>query len=219
MTVFLVPVGRNRFELYSEAPEEPTTPLENESGRLRRLMHAVSIRWQARVDAARQDAPGGTVARWRDISIRRIAESIAEQRTLWALRHETSATVRFPSTLDLPAARSVLTERFRHAQRHHGRWLVLDAMLLLVSAVFVLVPGPNVLAYYLAFRVFGHLSSWRGARHAGRRIDWALEADDSLAELASLVEMPREARAPRVAAIARRLNLARLSTFFERMAT
>lgn len=218
MTVFLVPVGRNRFELYSEAPEQPTTPPENESGWLRRLMHVAGVRWQALVDAARQGAPNGTLARWRDISIRQVAESIAEQRTLWVLRHETRATVRFPSTLDASAGRSVLTERFAHAQRHHGRWLVLDAMLLLVSAAFVLVPGPNVLAYYLAFRVFGHLSSWRGARHAGRHIDWALEADDALAELASLVGMPREARAPRVAAIARQLNLVRLSTFFERMA-
>ncbi len=218
MTIFLVPVGRNRFELYSEAPEEPATPPEDNAGRFRRWAHAANVRWQALVDAARQGSPSGRWARWRDDLIRRIAESISEQRTLWALRHETSAAVRFPSTLDVSAARGVLTELLKHAQRRHGRWLIADLLLLLVSLVLVVVPGPNIVAYYLAFRVFGHLSSWRGARHAERQIAWTLEADDTLAELASLVEMPREARAPLVAAIAQRLNLNRLSTFFERTA-
>ena len=218
MTIFLVPVGHNRFELYSEAPEDPTTPPQGDGGWLRRWPHAASVRWRVLVETAREASPDGIMARWRHTLIRQVAESIAEQRTLWVLRHETRAAVKFPSTLDESTARVVLTERFTHAQRHHRRWLVLDALLLLVSAVFAFVPGPNVLAYYLAFSVFGHISSWRGARHAERHIDWVLEADDSLAELASLVKISREARAPRVADIARRLNLSRLSTFFERMA-
>jgi hypothetical protein len=138
---------------------------------------------------------------------------------LWSLRHESKATARFQSTLEEPVARAALNERFRHARRYHGWWLAVDLLLLVASAILAVVPGPNVLAYYFAFRVFGHLSSWRGARHAERRVEWALEPDDSLAELASLVKMPRDARAPRVAAIAQRLNLSRLPIFFERMAT
>jgi hypothetical protein len=48
-------------------------------------------------------------------------------------------------------------------------------------------------------------------------IQWSFEPDAELAELASLVTVPRAERAPRVAAIAARLNLQRLSSFFDRV--
>src|SRR5436190_1733744 len=79
-------------------------------------------------------------------------------------------------------------------------------------------PGPNVIAYYLAFRVVGHFNSWRGARHGTARTAWSLHLDANLGELASLVDQPRELRASRVEAIAARLNLRRLSAFFDRVA-
>jgi hypothetical protein len=84
--------------------------------------------------------------------------------------------------------------------------------------VFFFIPGPNLVAYYFAFRFVGHLQSWRGARQAMEAIAWTLEPDAGLAELAALADMPREARAPRVAAIAAQLNLQRLSAFFDRVA-
>ncbi len=80
------------------------------------------------------------------------------------------------------------------------------------------MPGPNLIAYYFAFRVVGHLQSWRGARQAMERIAWSFTPDPGLAELASLVDQPREARAPRVEAIAERLNLPHLVAFFDRVA-
>jgi hypothetical protein len=86
------------------------------------------------------------------------------------------------------------------------------------SAVLAIVPGPNLVAYYFMFRFLGHAQSWRGARHGADRIAWSLEPDASLTELASLVDVPREARASRVAAIAERLNLPRLTDFFDRVA-
>jgi hypothetical protein len=75
-----------------------------------------------------------------------------------------------------------------------------------------------VISWYFFFRVVGHFLSWRGARRAAERVRWRFEADQSLAELAALVDVPRAARAPRVAAIAARLNLPRLSAFFDRVA-
>jgi hypothetical protein len=47
---------------------------------------------------------------------------------------------------------------------------------------------------------------------------WTFETDPRLDELAALVDVPREARAPHVAAIAQRLNLPRLTAFFDRVA-
>ncbi|MQA28267.1 MAG: hypothetical protein GEU82_00300 [Luteitalea sp.] len=221
MTVFLVPAGQGRYELYSEAPEEPASVPDDHAGRFKRWAHSAQVQWHALVDAARR-APhdGGThgrFARWRDSVICRLAESIAEQRTLWSLRKETGATMRFPSTMAAAGARSVLDQSLARAQRHHGKWLIVDLVLFLASGILFFVPGPNVIAYYLLFRVVGHLNSWRGARQGAQQIVWTLESDANLGELGSLVDVPDAARAPLVAEIASRLNLPRLTAFFRRV--
>ena len=219
MVVFLVPAGRDRFELYSEAPEEPGTPPGQEDGRFRRWAHSAS----RPVAAARRSgaASAGRAAgwpSWRDAVVCRLAETIAEQRTLWALRTRTEATLSYPATIAVERARSAVDKALSHARRHHQRWFIIDLILFVSSVVFFFIPGPNLVAYYFAFRLIGHLQSWRGARQAMDVIKWSFEPDAGLAELASLVDLPRAERAPRVAAIAARLNLPRLPSFFDRVA-
>ena len=87
-----------------------------------------------------------------------------------------------------------------------------------VTAVLVLLPGPNVIGYYFAFRLVGHFLAWRGARRALDHITWQPTAEPALAELGALAALPREQRAERVAALAERLHLPRLTTFFDRVA-
>lgn len=216
--VFLVPAGRDRFELYSEAPDESPTTSDQHDRVFRRWAHGVGVRWHALVEAARHGNPAGRFARWRDRVVSRLAETIAEQRTLWALRDQSSVVLRCPSSLAADRVRVVLDALLAHARRHHLRWLIIDLILLIASGILFFVPGPNLVAYYIAFRLVGHLQSWRGARQAAETIAWTFEPDPGLAELASLVDVPRETRAPRVAAIAERLNLPRLTAFFDRVA-
>lgn len=218
ITVFLVPAGRDRFELYSDAPDESPAAPARHDGVLRRWAHGANARWHALVEVARRGGSDGRLARWRDTVVSRLAETIAEQRTLWALRDKSAVLLRYPSMLEADRARAMLDALLAHARRHHLRWLVVDMVLFSVSGILFFVPGPNLVAYYIAFRLVGHLQSWRGARHAIEGIVWTIEPDAGLAELASLVDVPREARAPRVAAIAARLNLPRLTAFFDRVA-
>jgi hypothetical protein len=217
MILFLVPVGRNRFELYSEGREEPEPLTPEREGVVRRWSRRIGVRWNELVETARGSNDGGRFARWRDALVCRLAESIAEQRTLWALRHVSSAVVRFPASLDAERARTILTTLLADGRRHHLRWLWVDLVLVIVSGVFALVPGPNVIAYYFLFRLIGHLQSWRGARTGMETIAWTYESDAELAELGALADVPREQRASHVAAIAERLNLPRLSAFFDRV--
>jgi hypothetical protein len=220
-TVYLVPVGTDRFELYSEAPDDaaPDGEPPPTDGFWRRTMHQAQVRWREAVHNARgTDASAGRFARLRDKAVCRAAESIAEQRTLWSLRHCTAATLVHPSDLtDAPAA-DMRDRLLTHARKHHGKWLAIDAALFVVSGVLMLVPGPNVLAYYFAFRVVGHYLSWRGAQQSLDRITWGLHAEPALAELGRLAALPREARASRVEAIAHGMNLPRLAAFFDRTA-
>jgi hypothetical protein len=219
--VYLVPVGAGRFELYSEPPDEAAPDGESPPADRfwRRTTDKARVRWHEAVHTARgRDASAGWFARLRDRAVCRAAETVAEQRTLWSLRHFTAATLVHSSDLtDHPAA-GVRDRLLTVARTQHGKWLVIDTVLLVASGVFMLVPGPNVLAYYFAFRAVGHYLSWRGAQQALQRITWELQPEPALAELGRLAALPREARAPRVEAIARGMNLPRLAAFFERTA-
>jgi len=90
--------------------------------------------------------------------------------------------------------------------------------LFVASGLLVLVPGPNVFAYYFGFRAIGHYLSWRGARQAMDVTSWSVRAEPALDELAALAGEPRDERAPRVEAIAAALKLPRLAAFFDRAA-
>jgi hypothetical protein len=218
MVVYLVPAAGNRHELYFEAPDDSARQTEPPEGFFKRWAFIANERWQALVESARKSVGHGRIARWRNAAVCAVAESIAEQRTLWALKGQSSACAHFQSSLSEDQARETIMTLLRHARRHHLRWLVVDLVLLIISGILAIVPGPNVLAYYFMFRFFGHVQSWRGARQGAETIVWTFEPDTSLTELGSLVDVPREARAPRVAAIAERLNLPHLSVFFDRVA-
>ena len=181
-------------------------------------MHAAGEQWRSLVDTARMGEDTGRFARWRDAVISQLAGSIDEQRTLWSLRSSTEATAMCPSGLDPRAARSALNQILSHARRHHGRWLTVDLLLFIASGILFFIPGPNIVAYYLGFRAFGHLQSWRGARQATTLVHWTITDSDALAELASLAEQPHATRAARVEALAAQLELPHLPAFFERAA-
>lgn len=217
MTIYLVPARSGRYELYSEAPEleESSAPPE---GRFRRWLHRANEQWAVLVAQAREGRAVGWFARLRDRVIGALAESIAEQRTLWALRSATAVLVLTPSAVSREDARKFLQADLAHARRHHLRWLIVDSVIFVVSGVLALVPGPNLIAYYFAFRCVGHLQSWRGARQGMDGVTWTFEVDAALTELRALVDVPRSDRAPRVHAIAERLNLRHLAAFFDRVA-
>ena len=219
--VYLVPVGGGRFELYSEPPDDAPADAEAsaKTGFWRRWLHRLHQRWNDAVQmAAHSGSADGWFTRVRDQAVRKAAESIAEQRTLWSLRHFTAVSLMHPSDLSEAAAVAARDGLLTHARRHHGWWLVIDAALLIASAPFMLAPGPNILAYYFAFRVLGHYLSWRGARQAIDATAWQLTPEPALAELGRLAHVARAARAARVAAIAAELNLPRLEAFFDRTA-
>jgi hypothetical protein len=218
MIVYLVPAGRRRYELYSEAREELSPSPGGEAGRLQQWLHRAGVKWHELVEQARHGGGTGRLGRWRDAVVCRLAENIAEQRTLWGLRSCHAAGLQYPASLAEDEARRVMTDVLTHARRHHGRWLIVDLLLSVASGLLALVPGPNLLAYYFLFQLVGHLQSWRGARRALDGIAWTFAPNPGLSELAALVDLPRSARAPRVAAIAARLNLPRLSAFFDRVA-
>ncbi len=240
MDVFLVPIGADRYELYCEVADEPqesaaeTRPGDSAASFTQRfspprllrglkqrfsdmLAEAERERRQGRQASAEQ--PAGWLGRVKNRMMRWVAESIAEQRLLWTLRKTTEATLYYPA--DLPETHAVerLRKQLGRDFDKHQFWLVIDALLFVASGLLMLVPGPNLVAYYFAFRLVGHYFSLRGARQGLGVVAWRHVASQPLTELRAAVHLDPPAREARVHAIASALGLEHLARFFDRTAT
>ena len=221
MEVFLVPVAAQRYELYCEVPDEPEQETgEPPTGYLKRLIH----RFRSMIaDAERErrhgrpdDAPRGWLSRVKARTMRWVAESIAEQRLLWHLRRQEHGTLLYPDDIAEPVATSVLRAQLKRDFDKHRFWLAIDSVGFVLSGLLMLVPGPNVLAYYFAFRMVGHYLSLRGARQGLQAMTWRYDASAPLTELRRTLTLGADAREHRVRDIADRLRLEHLASFFER---
>ncbi len=222
MEVFLVPVGRERYELYCEKADD--LPEEGDdrdrhglfgslAGRLRRLLAAL------RDDGPRpRRAPDTWSRRLRARLVRWVAEAIAEQRLLWQLRRQSAALLVYPEDLTEPRAMEIVRATLKRDADRHRLWLGVDGALLLASGVLALVPGPNLLAYYFAFRVVGHYLSRRGARQGLCRVAWRARGSTPLVTLREAIFRSPAERAGLVRDVAARLQLAHLAVFVERTA-
>jgi hypothetical protein len=91
------------------------------------------------------------------------------------------------------------------------------AVLFVVSAVFAVIPGPNLIAYYFAFRMVGNWFSMRGAWQGLNRVSWTTCPSVPLAELREVLPLVSATRRQLVADIAERLQLRDLGAFVERV--
>ena len=82
----------------------------------------------------------------------------------------------------------------------------------------MLVPGPNLLAYFFAFRLVGHYLSLRGAKQGLSAMAWTYERSAPLTELRRVLGLDPIQREPRLHAVAETLRLEHLVSFFERSA-
>jgi Mitochondrial K+-H+ exchange-related len=225
MDVFLVPVGVDRYELYCEEPDElVTTEGAPPRGVFRRFVHrfkemlAEAERERRRGTAASEPA-GGFATRVKGRTLRWVAESIAEQRLLWQLRSRVEVRFVHPDDLGGDRAMKVLRSTLRRDFERHRFWLAIDSLGLVASAALMLLPGPNVVAYYFAFRMVGHYLSLRGARQGLSSVQWLLEASAPLSALRAMVAVAPEARAERVDEVAASLRLEHFASFFQRTAS
>jgi Mitochondrial K+-H+ exchange-related len=231
MDVYLVPVGQDRHELYCEVPDEPEDLSQDEGQR--GFFKRLRLRFREMLAEAERERRGnseqrasseqptpttGLMHRIKTRSMRWVAESIAEQRLLWHLRRQTTGILYYPDDLDEAPAMASLQSQLTGDYERHRRWLVVDAVLFLLSGLLMLVPGPNVIAYYFAFRLVGHYLSMRGARQGLTGIRWQTEKSPLLSELRRAINLEPSARERRVQDVAVRLRLEHLPTFFERMA-
>jgi predicted nucleic acid-binding protein len=221
MDVFIIPIGGDGYELYCETSTSPLEPAPSTDSVLGRLRFRFTVMLRA-AEERRQGGHHEPALTWWGRAQERIfawvAERIAEQRLLWNLRRETAVVIAHPKDMTSEQVLALVRRILQRDLERHRRWLVVDALLLIISGALALVPGPNLVAYYFAFRVVGHWLSMRGARQGLQAVVWTGRACAPLDELRDVVALSGDAREARVHEIAARLRLQHLSTFFERVA-
>jgi hypothetical protein len=230
MDVFVIPIGREKYELYCEQPAAADiTPDEAPKRFVDRLRHKFKVllrdaeeRRRSSPDVDHQDK--GRIARLQDHAMAWVAERIEEQRLLWNLRGQTTAVAAHPQDMTFEQVMTLIRGTLKHDYERHRRWVVIDGITFLLTFVllgplFFLIPGvANLPAAYFAFRTVGHFLSMRGARHGLEHVEWASRPCPPLTELRDIEVLEPRDRHQRIHDIAARLRLQHLSTFFERVA-
>ncbi len=224
MEVYLIPVGGTGYELYCESDDEPELAPAAPSGFRGKLL----VRFQTVVDAAeraRHPQPAGDEAhqtsawgRLKAGALRWVAEKIAEQRLLWRLQRPTEATAHHPDDTSEVEASGLLLGILRRDRDRHRRWLIIDGLIFVASGVLTPLPGPNVIAYYFAFRVVGHYLSMRGAKNGYAAIRWRLQPSAALTDLRAALSLGAPDRDAALERVAAALHLDHLVTFVRRTA-
>lgn len=219
-----MPIGPDRYELYCEVALDPDLGAAPPTGIIGRLRYRFSEMLRAAEERQHRHANPdeergkGWIARLHNRLMAWVAERIAEQRLLWKLRGETEALAMHPDDITFDQAQTLVHRMLQRDYDRHKLWLVVDTLGLVASAAFVLIPGPNLLGYYFAFRVVGHWLSMRGASQGLHRVAWSGRPCPPLTDLRRVSAMPPGEREHHVHAIAARLHLHRFPTFFERVA-
>jgi len=222
MDVYLVPVGE-RYELYCEVPDEPIevdaqAPPGFIGRQKKRFLDLLAEAERERRQGPADRADAGWLGRVKASSMRWVAESIAEQRLLWHLRRQGSACLYYPDDIEEPPAVAMLRQHLRRDFEKHRFWLCIDSIGFVLSGLLFLVPGPNIVAYYFAFRMVGHYLSMRGARQGLKTVVWSAEKSPPLADLRRALGLDGAERERRVSDIATALHLEHFANFFERVA-
>jgi hypothetical protein len=227
MDVFLVPLGTERHELYCEPSDEEEvagTTAADTPGFFSRMSRRFSEMLRAAEAARARRARGeyDPIDTWwertRARVLAKVADAVAEQRLLWHLRHHTAARLHHPSDMPGERALEIMRQSMVRDRDRHVRWLVIDALLMVVLGVgLFFIPGPNVIGYYFAFRVVGHYLSRKGATHGLDVVTWTTAPCEPLNELRDALKLAPQQRELRIDAIAERLRLPRLSLFVNRI--
>ncbi len=222
MDVYVIPIGRDQYELYCEPAGETDSEIEGQAstGFFGRLRMRFSEMVRAAEQRQREAAPPQTswLSRLQERLLGWVALRIAEQRLLWNLRRHTSAEACHPQDMAFDQVMALITDMLKADYKRHRQWLVIDGLGFAASGLVFLVPGPNVIAYYFAFRLVGHWLSMRGANQGLHHVTWSGRVCPPLAELRDLASLDPSAREQRIQHIADRLELEHLAAFFARVA-
>ena len=151
MDVYVIPVARDRYELYCEHDGGDIDPIAEEApkGDSRSCTPTSAKRSRASNRSAsagrrvRTTRPRTWTERMKDRGLCWIAEKIAEQRLLWRLRNESELMLHYPDDIAAEAAVANARAELQREADRHMKWIVIDGILFVASGVVVFRARPE----------------------------------------------------------------------------
>ena len=75
-------------------------------------------------------------------------------------------TIVFPPELTEAEARNIFISLIDAQVKKHRRWMLANGALLPFSIPLTIIPGPNVVLFYIAWRAYSHYKSQKGGQKA-----------------------------------------------------
>lgn len=167
MDIFLLPRRNGKYLLYSTEfqtePHHSPKFADAEQPKTRRFWNLVKSGYRAA--AAKRDR---------------------NEKLLKEMTALSQITVYYPANLSEANAREIYDSLIQSQIKKHKRWLIVDGALLPISVVFTLIPGPNLLLAYLAWRTLAHYKSKKSGEKAGG-IEISFRKEPQLSELLEIV--------------------------------
>ena len=92
-----------------------------------------------------------------------------DEHLLRQLRHVQSLAIDHPARITPAEVNSLWSNLMTRRFRTHRNWMLVDATLAVPAVLLALLPGPNLVGYWLVYRAMVHLLALLGAR-SGRTI-------------------------------------------------
>jgi hypothetical protein len=81
----------------------------------------------------------------------------SDERLLVPLRSAATVEIRYPAALGTAAARAAWDEYLKGRLLRHSWWLIFNLVLSAITLLLAILPGPNVIGYWFAYRAVHHL--------------------------------------------------------------
>ena len=169
MTIYLLLIDHARFFFYADESEDSRPGRDDPDSPMEPPPSGIVGRFQARYrrfQAAWKHADSGALL-W----MRRTWEWLhtwthPDETMLARLRSARAITVRYPASRGEEEVRLAWSTYLGQQWRRHLVWLVVNGVIAPFSVIFALLPGPNLIGYWFAYRAIHHLLVVWGIRKA-----------------------------------------------------
>lgn len=115
------------------------------------------------------------------------AERTRNEKLLKEMKELSQMTVYYQANLSEENAHDIYDDLIRSQIKKHKRWLIVDGALLPLSAILSLIPGPNLLMAYLAWRTLAHYKTKKGGERAASGLEISFVKESQLEKLYEFV--------------------------------
>ncbi len=190
MDIFLLPKRNGRYQIYSKAVAEIFNASMSAAGENAKKPTALP---EETNDGPPPTAEAPSTARriWQALKAGYMTLTKDQRRlesTLKSLNESGDIQLHYPAALDSKTALEIYQTLISAQVDKHRKWLIVDGALLPFSVILTLIPGPNVILAYLAWRTLGHYRSHKHAKGSQAKEYFDFYPEAALDDLQELVE-------------------------------